>query len=88
VTPANPFVRLFEAPTETLTAAAYALVLVGLVVLSWWALGRNLLYLREQYRDGWQFLVPLGYAGRVASACGLIAVDLWLVAAIIAVLTP
>jgi hypothetical protein len=79
----NPFIRLFEAPVEALTAAAYIVVLLGLLALSWWALGRNLLYLRDRYQDGWKFLVPLWYAARVTAVSAIISLDLLLVAAII-----
>lgn len=82
----NPFISLFEAPVETLTAAAYVVVLFGALVVSWWALGRNLLYLRDRFQNGWKYLVPFWYALRIGAATVLIAVDLLLVAAIIHVL--
>jgi len=84
---ANPFVRLFEAPVESLTAGAYALVLLAALVVSWYALGRNALYLEDQWRDGWLVLVPFWYAARVVGALLIVALDLLLVAGIIAVLT-
>jgi hypothetical protein len=84
---ANPFVELFEAPVDSLTAGAYALVLLAALVASWYGLGRNLLYLTEQWRNGWLVLVPLGYAARVVGGLLLVAIDLLLVAGIIGVLT-
>lgn len=84
--PANPFVRLYEAPTATLTDAAYALVLVAALVATWWVLGRNLLYLDEHWQDGWLVLVPLEYAVRTIGTILILAVDLALLAAIIAIL--
>lgn len=83
----NPFVRVFEAPVEALTAGAYALVLVAALVASWYALGRNLLYLEDQWREGWLVLVPLWYAARVVGLLLLVALDLLLIAGIIGVLT-
>jgi len=84
---ANPFVRVYEAPVESLTAGAYALVLLAALVVSWYALGRNALYLEDQWRDGWLVLVPFWYAARVVGALLIVALDLLLVAGIIAVLT-
>jgi len=82
----NPFVRLYEAPVETLTAAAYVAVLFGALVVTWWALGRNLLYLRDQYQNGWKYLIPFWYTVRAAAVAVLVAVDLLLIGAIIYVL--
>ena len=82
----NPFVRLYDAPVETLTAAAYVAVLFGALVVTWWALGRNLLYLRDQYQNGWKYLIPFWYTVRVTAVAILVAVDLLLIGAIIYVL--
>lgn len=82
----NPFIHLFEHPVATLTALAYVMVLLGALVGSWWALGRNLLYLRQQYQNGWKYLIPAMYALRVVSTAVLVAVDLLLIAAIIHVI--
>lgn len=79
----NPFIRLYEAPVETLTAAAYVAVLLGALVCSWWALGRNLLYLRDRFQNGWKYLVPFWYAVRIGATTLLVAVDLLLIGAII-----
>lgn len=82
----NPFISLFEAPVETLTAAAYVVLLFGALVVSWWALGRNLLYLRNRFQNSWKYLVPFWYAVRIGAATVLVALDLLMVAAIIHVL--
>lgn len=82
----NPFISLFETPVETLTAAAYVVVLFGALVCSWWALGRNLLYLSDRFQNGWKYLVPLWYALRIGAVSALVAVDLLLIAAIIHVI--
>jgi len=84
---ANPVVRLYEAPVETLTAAAYALILAAALAATWWALSRNLLYLHANWQDGWLTLVPAEYTARVIVVCLLVAVDLALVAGIVHVLT-
>jgi membrane protease YdiL (CAAX protease family) len=87
VTPPNPFVELAQDPVGVLTAAAYATLLLAALVGTWWALSRNLLYLLDNWQDGWIVLVPLGYAARTMAVLGLVAVDLALVAGIIGVLT-
>jgi hypothetical protein len=83
----NPFVHLFEAPVESLTALAYALVLVAVLVATWWAGGRNALWLYQEWREGWYLLVPGRYAARVVAMVLVVALDLLLVAGIVGVLT-
>jgi len=82
----NTAVRLVEAPVETLTEFGWALVLVAALVGTWWALGRNLLYLSEEWQAGWLYLIPLRYAARVVLALVIVAVDLWLLAGVVHVL--
>lgn len=84
---ANPFVALYENPVATLTAAAYALCLVAALVATWWAAGRNALYLSDQYQNGWKYLVPLWYTVRVIGMLVIAAVDLLLCAGIVYLLT-
>jgi len=84
---ANPFIRLFEQPVESLTAGGYVLLLVAALVATWWAGGRNALYLDEHYQDGWRYLVPFWYAIRLAGMLVIVAIDLWLLAGIIHTLT-
>ncbi|AFH21983.1 hypothetical protein OSG_eHP14_00015 [environmental Halophage eHP-14] len=84
----NPFIRFYEAPVESLAGIAYVLILIGILTLTWWALSRNLLYLREEWRNGWLVLVPLTYTVRVAATLGLLAVDALLIGGIIYVITP
>jgi hypothetical protein len=86
VTP-NPFVHLFKSPVESLTAAAYALVLVAVLVATWWAGGRNALFLYQEWREGWYLLVPLRYCARAVAMVLVVALDLLLLAGIIGVLT-
>lgn len=82
----NPILDFIESPVHGLADLGWALFLLAALVVTWWALGRNLLYLRQQYQTGWKYLVPLGYAGRVAAALVIVGVDAWLLAAIVAVL--
>ena len=84
---ANPFVRLYEAPVETLTASAYAVFLAALLVATWWALSRNALYLHEEWQNGWLVLIPGAYAARVVLTAVIVAVDLLLLAGIVHVVT-
>ena len=83
----NPFVRLFEAPIETLTASAYALLLFAALLLTWYALGRNVLTLYSDWQNGWIALPPMTYCARAAGVLIIVAVDLLLIAGIIHVLT-
>jgi hypothetical protein len=85
--PANPFIRLYEMPVATLTDAAYVLILLAVLVATWWAAGRNALYLSENYQNGWKYLIPAWYALRLIGMLVTAAVDLWLLAGIIGVLT-
>jgi hypothetical protein len=81
----NPFLRLVEQPVETLTDAGWVVVLLAALIATWWAAGRNLLYLNEQYQEGWKCLVPFWYAVRVVGLLLIVAIDLWLLAAVVAV---
>jgi hypothetical protein len=84
---ANPFIRLYEMPVESLTAGAYALVLVAALMATWYGLGRNLLYLHQRWRNGWSLLIPFWYAARVIAILLVAAIDMLLVAGIVGVLT-
>lgn len=83
----NPFIALFEEPVRTLTALAYAWVLLGVLVLTWWAATRNALNLWDSYRDGWLYLPPPVWTLRAVGMCAIVAVDLLLLAGIVHVLT-
>lgn len=82
----NPFVRLYEAPVETLTLAAYLLVLLAVLLLTIYALGRNLmtLYLRWE-SEGWSNTMPPyppgDWMARAIAVPVVLAVDLLLIAA-------
>ena len=84
---ANPALRLVEAPAAALADLGWALILIAALVATWWAAGRNALYLSEQYQAGWQYLVPFWYAVRTIGMLLVLAVDAWLLAALVAVLT-
>ncbi len=81
--PVNPFISLFETPVATLTAAAYAVVLLAALVATLWALTRNYLWLEANYRAGWQLLPPLEYVLRTCGTLLIVAIDLLLIAGII-----
>lgn len=83
----NPFVALFEQPVETLTAGAYALLLMAALVSTWYVLGRNLLTLYDKYQNGWLALPPFGWALRAVGSLLILSVDLLLIAGIIHVMT-
>lgn len=83
----NPFVALFDAPVETLTALAYVCVLCAALTATWYAGGRNLLTLYDEYQEGWLVLVPFSYMLRVIAMFLILAVDCLLIAGVIYVLT-
>lgn len=83
----NPFVALYDHPVETLTAAAYALVLVALLVGTWYATTRNALTLYQTYQNGWQVLPPFGWALRAMAVPLTLAIDCLLIAGVVYVLT-
>lgn len=82
----NPAVRFVERPVAALTDAGWVVILLAALIATWWAAGRNLLYLSNRYQDGWKYLIPMAYAGRLIAMLLILAVDLWLVAALVAVL--
>ena len=83
----NPFIELFEQPVATLTAGAYALVLVAALVTTWYAAGRNALTLYDTYQNGWLVLPPVGWIARAVGLLLVAAIDLLLIAGIIYVVT-
>ncbi len=83
----NPFVRLFEAPVEVLTATAYALVLLTALLATWYALGRNLLWLSQRWQTGWRYLPSPMWVARAGGGLLVIAVDCLLLAGVVHLLT-
>lgn len=79
----NPFIRLFEAPVETLNAAAYTLVLLSFIFATWYAAGRNTLAIYEDFQNGWQVLPTFWWTLRVFGLFWIAAIDLLLVAGIV-----
>lgn len=88
---ANPFVRLFEAPVETLTLTGYALGLACLVFLTLGACWSNALTVKARWdhqRPGvWQYQPPASFLLRAAAIPLVLMVDVWALAAIIYLLT-
>ncbi len=83
----NPFIELFEQPVETLTAGAYALVLLSALLATWYAAGRNALTLYDSYQNGWLVLPTIWWVARAVGLLLIVAIDLLLVAGIIYVVT-
>ncbi len=79
----NPFTALFYAPVASLLTLAYLLVLAAFGLLTLWAAGRNVLWLRTHYQEGWQTLLPFWYTVRATALLVIGAVDLLLIAAAI-----
>ncbi|ADD05228.1 uncharacterized protein Nmag_1652 [Natrialba magadii ATCC 43099] len=82
----NPFIRLYEAPVESLTLAAYLLLFAVVLLLTWWALIRNALEITKAVQEEtWVKNAPLyppfGFMLRLVAIPGIIAIDLFLVAA-------
>jgi hypothetical protein len=84
---ANPFVALYEHPVATLTAFAYGLTLLAALVGTWYAAGRNAIYLWDRWRDGWLALPPLWYTVRAVAMLLVVATDALLLAALVYVWT-
>lgn len=83
----NPVIHLIEHPVAALTEASWLCVLLAALVATWWAAGRNALYLLDRYQDGWLVLVPLQYAIRSIAMLLIVAIDLALIAGIVHVAT-
>jgi len=83
----NPILRLVESPVAALADLGWALILLAALVATWWAAGRNALHLSEQHQEGWRYLVPFWYAVRTIGMLLVLAVDAWLLAALVAVLS-
>jgi len=83
----NPFLRLYDAPVQSLTDAAFVTVLLAALMATWWAGGRNALWLYTRYQANWKFLPPWEYAARTITMLLVVALDLALLAAIIGVLS-
>lgn len=82
----NPVIRLYETPVAALTDAGWVCILLAAMIATWWAAGRNALYLEDHYQEGWRYLVPFWYGARLIGMFLIAAVDLWLLAGIVAVL--
>lgn len=90
---ANPFIRLYEAPIESLTLAAYLLILLAALVGTWWLLTRNVLELIDQATsETWAKNTPLyppfRFIWRLAAVPVIVAIDLFLIAAFLYFVTP
>lgn len=87
---ANPFVRLFEAPVETLTLAGYALGLLALTVATAGVCWTNALAVYDEAtapRRPWTYVPPLTFLARLTAIPLLLMVDVWAIAAVVALLT-
>jgi len=82
----NPAIRFVEHPVGALTDLGWSFILLAALIATWWAAGRNLLYLSNRYQDGWKYLIPLSYAARLVGMLGIVAIDCWLLAALITTL--
>jgi len=82
----NPFLRLIEQPVASLTDLGWLLVLLAALAGTWWAAGRNLLWLDDNWRNGWYLLPDARYVGRLIALLGVLAADAWLLAAIVEIL--
>lgn len=87
----NPFVRLFEAPVETLTLTGYVLGLLCLLFLTLAACWRNAIVVKVQfdknYPNRWQYNPPTAWLLRVAAIPLVLMVDVWALAAVILLMT-
>ena len=83
----NPFIRLFEQPVETLLLGAYLLVLLALLVSTWYVLGRNFMTLYSRWdKEAWSNGTPYPPATWVLRLIAIpivLAIDLLLIAAFV-----
>ena len=83
----NPFVRLFEAPVETLTLAAYCLGLLALVWITLTTCWSNALTAYVQFEKQrptqWRYKPPIAWTVRVGSILLVLMLDVFAVAAFI-----
>jgi len=79
----NPAIRLVEHPVAALTEAGWTLILLAALVATWWAAGRNLLWLDNNWGNGWKLLPTFWAATRMVALLVILAVDLWLLAGIV-----
>jgi len=89
----NPFIRLYEAPVESLTLGAYLLLLLAALVFTWWLLTRNVLELYDQATsETWAKNTPLyppfKFVWRLAALPIIVAIDLFLIAAFVYFVAP
>jgi len=87
----NPFIEFARDPVGVLSAIAYALALVTLIIVTAGVCWSNAATVRAQYRANWtrwSYNPPLTWIGRVALIPAILAVDAWALAALIWLLTP
>lgn len=88
---ANPFIRLYEAPVETLTLTAYVLGLACLLFLTLAVVWRNgyIVYVQfeKNYPHKWQYNPPTSWLLRVAAIPLILMIDFLAAAAVIGLLT-
>lgn len=86
----NPVIRLIEHPLETLGDVGLLLFLVAALVLTFWAVSRNIMdVITDVERDNrtWGLLdAPLHIAARIAVVFALLALDSWLIGAVLYVI--
>lgn len=81
----NPILRLVESPVPSLIDVGWATVLLAALVATWWAAGRNLLWLDANWAQGWRYLPTFEPVSRIVALLLILALDMWLIAAIIEV---
>lgn len=87
----NPFIDLFRDPVATLSAVAYGLGLLTLLILTVGACWSNAATVRAQFRANWsrwQYNPPATWLLRVAAIPAILAVDAWVLGALLWLIAP
>ncbi|WP_256394102.1 hypothetical protein [Natronoarchaeum rubrum] len=83
----NPFIELYRDPVATLTALAYALTLLTLLVITLAGTWRNAIWLATRWKrqrpNEWEYIPPTWWLVRLAAIPAVLAVDAWAMAALI-----
>lgn len=83
----NPFIELAQDPVATLSALAYGLALITLLILTLGATWSNAIWVKtrwdRQRPHQWEYIPPTWWLIRLSAVPAILAVDAWVLAALI-----
>lgn len=88
----NPFIELYQDPVSFLTALAYALLLLTLLIVTLSACWSNAVnvkvrwdrrHVQNFHDEKWQYVPPAGWLIRVAAIPFILMTDAWALAALL-----